>query len=490
MEPTATASILALVGALLIVAALFSPVSSRIGIPMLLLFIAIGMAAGVEGMGVAFDDYGLAFRLGMLGLVLILFDGGLNTPYTVLRHSLPGATSLATLGVVLTAAVMVGVGLLLGLPLAIALLIGAVVSSTDAAAVFSVLRSGGIRLRVRVGGWLEAESGLNDPMAFVLTVTASEWVLRGSRFGFEHALSLVLQFGVGVIAGIAIGMAGRALLRLVPLPAVGLYPVLTTALAFTAFGATSLLGGSGLLAVYLAAVVLARGHLPYRAGIRRVHDALAWLAQMLMFLVIGLLVTPSRLLDEAVIGVSLALALACVARPLAVFLSLAPVNRTWQESAFVSWVGLRGAVPIVLSTYPVLRGVEGAEIVFYLVFFIVIVNAFVPGATVGWLARHLGMARPVPPEAPAGIDLVTSRDYEGQFVWYQVMPPAAVVDTAVKDLPLPERSVIVMLVRGEHIEPTRGETRLEAGDHVCLFVGPDDRHLLDLLFGFAEREET
>ena len=477
-------------GALLGLAALFSPVSSRVGIPMLLLFLGIGMAAGSGGIGgIEFDDYGLAFRLGTLGLVAILFDGGLNTPFPALERALLPAASLATIGVVLTAAVIAGVGLLLGLPPPLAVLIGAIVSSTDAAAVFSVMRSGGIRLREPLKGILEVESGLNDPMAVALTVIATEWALTTSPPGLGLLLSLLQQFGLGVVGGIGFGLAGRALLRLVPLPAVGLYPVLSAALALSAFGGTSLVGGSGFLAVYLAGVVLGKGPLPYRAGLRRVHDALAWLAQMLMFLMLGLLVFPGRLLQDAPLGITLALALAVFARPLAVLATLSPFTLPWRHRILLAWVGLRGAVPIVLAAYPVLRGLPAAERTFHLVFFVVLVNAFLPGATEGWAARRLGLALPLPPEAPAGIDLVTARDYAGEFVWYQVMPPAVVVDSLVSEIPVPERCVIVFLVRGETIVPARGSTRLEKADHVCVFVDPKDRRLLDLLFGFAERAE-
>ena len=490
MEPAATASILTLVGVLLIVASLLSPLSRRAGVPMLVVFLGIGMAAGSQGFGgFAFEDYGLAFRLGTLALVIILFDGGLNTPVAVFRRALLPATLLATLGVVLTAGVLFGIGVLLGLPLPLAMLIAAIVSSTDAAAVFSALRSSGIQLRGRVASVLEVESGLNDPMAVVLTFTATEWVLTGPDLGFGALASLVGQFVIGAVGGIVCGYAGRALLHLTPLPATGLYAVLAASIALGTFGVTSLVGGSGFLAVYIAGVVLGKGHLPYRAGIRRVHDALSWLAQMLMFLVLGLLVFPRDLIPEALLGVALALALAILARPIAVLLTLLPFRIPWRERAFLSWVGLRGAVPIVLSAYPVLRGVPDAERIFHLVFFVVLVNAIIPGTTVGPLARRLGVSRSVRPEAPAGIDLNTARDYAGEFVWYYVAAPAAVAGSLVSELPLPERCLIVLLVRRDAIVPARGNTRVEAGDHVCLFVEEGDRPFVDLLFGLAEDDD-
>jgi cell volume regulation protein A len=490
VEPAATASILALIGALLIVASLLSPLSRRAKVPMLLVFLGIGMAAGSQGFGgFAFEDYGLAFRLGTLALVIILFDGGLNTPIAVFRRALVPAALLATVGVVLTAGALFGIGLLLGLPLPLAMLIAAIVSSTDAAAVFSALRSSGIQLRGRVASVLEVESGLNDPMAVVLTFTATEWVLTGPELGLGALASLVGQFVIGAIGGIVFGYGGRVLLSLSPLPATGLYAVLAASIALGTFGATSLVGGSGFLAVYVAGVILGKGHVPYRAGIRRFHDALSWLAQMLMFLVLGLLVFPRDLIPEALLGIALAIALAVIARPVAVLLTMLPFRLPGRERGFLAWVGLRGAVPIVLSAYPVLRGVPDGERIFHLVFFVVLVNAIIPGTTVGWLARTLGVSRQVQPEAPAGIDLNTARDFAGGFVWYYVTAPAAVSGSLVSELPLPERCLIVLLVRKDAIVPARGNTLLEAGDHVCLFVEEGDRPFVDLLFGLAESED-
>jgi hypothetical protein len=284
-EPLATAVVLSAVGLLLLLAGLASPLPGRLGVPALLVFLGVGMLAGSEGLGgIPFDDYALAFRLGSVALVLILFDGGLNTPAAVVRRVAAPAGALATAGVVLTAALTAGAGLLFGLPSDVALLVGAVVSSTDAAAVFSVLRSHGLRLDRSTAATLEVESGLNDPLAMPLTVAATEWVL-GETTGVAGALgTFALQLGVGAAAGFGCGRVGRTLLHAIPLPAAGLYPVVTVALAFLSFGVATLAGGSGLLSVYLTGIVLTAGHLPYRAGVRRVHDSLAWLAQILMFL--------------------------------------------------------------------------------------------------------------------------------------------------------------------------------------------------------------
>jgi cell volume regulation protein A len=392
--------------------------------------------------------------------------------------------------VALTALVVAGFGLLLGVEPPIAFLVGAVVSSTDAAAVFSVLRGSNVRLKERTGATLEVESGLNDPLAMFLTVIATELTLGTVAGAREIGLLLATQIVFGVAGGVLFGWLGRLLLRSVHLPVAGLYPVLTIAIAFVAFGAPTLAGGSGFLSVYLAGIVLAAGPLPYRAGVRRVHDALAWLLQIMMFLLLGLLVFPSRLVPMMPIGIVLALVLAFVARPLAVGAVLALFRLGRNERIFISWVGLRGAVPIILATYPVLRGVPAGDQVFHLVFFAVLVNSFLPGATVSAVAHWLGLARPTPPAPDASVEVVSLRDFPGEFGWYAVSPVLLVAGARIADLSLPEDCVIALVVRGSEIVTPRGPTILEAGDQLCIFATPASRPFLHLLFGGAAEAET
>jgi potassium/hydrogen antiporter len=421
----------------------------------------------------------------MIALVLILFDGGLHTSASVVRTVLVPALALATVGVLLTAALVAGGARLLGFSTPVAILLGSVASSTDAAAVFAMLRTSRMRLRTLTGALLEVESGLNDPMAVILTIAATELTL-GTPPAWSALPLVAWQLAGGAGVGIAAGLAARTLLRLVILPAAGLYPVLTVALALTTFGVATLARTSGFLAVYVAAVVLAAGPLPYRAGLRRVHDALAWLAQTSMFVLLGLLVLPSRLWPLAPAGLVLALGLVVVARPLAALATLAPFALSWRERTLVGWAGLRGAVPIILATYPVLRRAPDGELVFHLVFFVALVSGLVPGMTVPWLARRLGLADTAPAAPAASIELVALRDLPGEFVWHRVGRSSAVAGARVHELPLPEGCVLTILLRGDDVLAIHGDLRLEAGDHVCAFVLGEDRRFLELLFGAAE----
>jgi cell volume regulation protein A len=491
-EPMATALLLVVAGALLALSALFSRASERFSVPVALVFLGVGMLAGSEGIGgIAFEDYGRGFRLGTIALVLILFDGGLNTHLHALKEVARPAGVLATVGVVGTAGLVALVAHAFGFDWPTAMLLGAVVSSTDAAAVFSVLRTSGISLKRRVGSTLEVESGLNDPMAVILTIAMTAHLREPSLpLDWHLATSVVRESAIGGVLGAGIGYGGRELLARVRLPAGGLYPALTLGLAFLAFSVPTLLHGSGFLAVYIAAVLLGNGQLPYRPGLLRVHDALAWLSQIVMFLVLGLLVFPSRLREVAGIGLGLALFLALVARPAVVALCLAPFRAyAPREVAYVGWVGLRGAVPIILATFPVLAGAPGASRVFDVVFFIVVVNAIVPGMTVPWVTRRLGLESADPPAPRAVLEIESMLPLAGELLSYYIDPDLAVAGVALRDLPFPEGASVVLIVRGRELLAPKGATVLEPGDHAYLITSPEDRPLLQLMFGRPEESE-
>jgi len=487
-EPATTAILLVAAGLLLLFSVAFSRPSERIGIPVVLVFLLIGLFVGSR-LPEDFVDFDLAFRIGTVGLVLILFDGGLNTPFRQVRQYLAPASVLATVAVVGTAVTVALLARLLGLGWTEAFLLGAIVSSTDAAAVFSSLRGSGVQLRRKVGATLELESGLNDPMAVILTLTLTAQLLEGGPFNpTALGIDILLQLVIGLVLGLAVGWIGTRLLDHIRVPAAGLYPALTLALALLAFGLPTLFMGSGFLAVYVAALMLGNRRLPYRSGILRVHDAMAWLAQITMFLVLGLLAVPEMLAASAVKGLVLALGLALVARPLMVMLSLWPFRYKPLESGFVAWVGLRGAVPILLATFPVLAGVPDALELFHLVFFVVVVNALIPGATVRWAVKLFkveqgGLQRPSPVLEVNAIDHLPV-----QIISFRLDPAAMVTGNRAGALPLPKGADILLLVRGREALPVRDDTVLQADDHVHVMLRPENKRAVELLFGLREED--
>lgn len=487
-EPTTTAVLVSATGLLLVLSVLFSRPSERIGVPVVLVFLLIGLLVGVYVPN-HFVDFELAFRIGTVGLALILFDGGLNTRFDQVRQYLAPASVLATVGVVGTALLVAVAARWLGLGWMEALLLGAIVSSTDAAAVFSSLRGSNVQLRRRVGATLELESGLNDPMAVILTLTLTSQILGTEAFNWLPFLGgIALQLTVGLAAGLLIGWFGTVMLSRIRVPASGLYPALTLALALLAFGLPTLFMGSGFLAVYIAALMLGNRRLPYRSGILRVHDAIAWLAQISLFLVLGLLAVPELLVSCGLQGLVLALTLALVARPLMVILCLLPFGYKAAETGFIAWVGLRGAVPILLATFPVLAGIEGAFELFHLVFFVVVVNALIPGATVRWAVNWFkvergGAERPSPVLEINAIDSLPV-----QIISFNLDPAALVTGNVAGALPLPEGAGILLLVRGREALPVGPDTVLEAGDHCHVMVRPEHKRAVELLFGLREED--
>jgi len=489
-EPEATALLLLTCGLLLAISVLFSRASQRFGVPIALLFLGVGMLAGSEGLGgIEFSNYQFAFRIGVLALALILFDGGLNTPLTAVRRAAGPAGVLATIGVAGTATLVAVGAHFLGLGWPEALLLGAVVSSTDAAAVFAVLRGSGLQLKRRVGVTLEVESGINDPVAVILTTVLTQNLLTpGAATGWRIPVEILVQMAVGTAVGAGVGYGGRQLLSRLALSAGGLYPVMTLALGLVAFGLATLIHGSGFLAVYLAGLLLGNGPLPYRAGLLRVHDALAWLSQVGMFLILGLLVFPSRVMEVAPVGLAIAVLLGFVVRPLVVWLCLLPFRYPRREVLYIGWVGLRGAVPIVLATFPVLAGAPGAERLFDLVFFIVVVNAVVQGGSVAWLTQKLGLQSREPPAPQAVLAIESRQPLQGELMSFYLDGALVVVGIPLEDLPLPDGSAVALIVRGSKLLPPKPATILQAGDHVHVIAPPEDRAFIQLMFGRPEEE--
>ena len=484
-EPDAIATALAVAGVLLAAAVLLGRLSWRIGLPFVLVFLLVGMIAGDATPSVLhFDDPVTAFRVGTLALVLILFDAGLQTPWSSARKVLAPSALLASVGVFFTALITALGCRLLGMSWATAALVGAVTSSTDAAAVFAVLRGSGLRLRQRLAATLEFEAGLNDPVAVILTLAVTAAIASPATSSVPHVLGeTFLQLAVGMAVGVGAGLLGRLGLERVHLTTGGLYPVLTTALAATTYGVATLTHGSGFLAVYVAALILGRGNLRYRSGLVRVHEGLAWLSQVVMFLLLGLMVRPASLLPTAPIALGVVGVLALVARPVVVAACLLPFRYSAREIAYVSWIGLRGAVPIVLAIFPVMAGLEVGSYVFHVVFFVVLANALVPGATVRWVTRLLGMQSTHPPPPLAALEITSTGRLDGDILVFRIDPAAAVCDATLADIPMPLGSSVMIVMRGPELVVARGGTTLEPGDHVYVFAKHEDKPLVMLLFG-------
>jgi potassium/hydrogen antiporter len=488
-EPQQTAVLLALLGILVALSVLLSRPIDRLGLPVVLLFLVLGMLGGSQGIGgIEFTDYRFAVQVGTVYLVLILFDGGMSTsPKAVKRVFLPAAM-LATVGVALTAILLATFARLLGIPWGESLLLSAVVSSTDAAAVFAVLRGGRLHLTARVGQTLEVESCVNDPMAVILTITIIQALLVPGSFSWMILATVPLQLFIGALAGAGLGYLGRFLLRCITVPTAGLYPALTLAVAFLSFGATTLIGGSGFLAVFVTGLVLGNTEIPNRTAVKRVHDALAWLSQIGIFLMFGLLVFPADLLPVAWEGLGLGLFLAFVARPLAVLLCLLPFRYPLRESAYIGWVGLRGAVPIILASFPLLAQVEGAQRIFNAVFFIVVVSTVLPGATVRTVTRRLRLGAPFRSTPSAVLDINSAYALNGEILSFLIEPSLAVCGAKLADIVIPPHASVVLVVRGADLIAARGNTVLLPGDHVYVFTRPADLPYVELLFGTPERD--
>ncbi|TVQ76282.1 MAG: potassium/proton antiporter [Phycisphaeraceae bacterium] len=483
-EPGSTAVLLIVFGALMAASVFFSRALNRLGVPVVLLFLALGILGGSEGLGgIEFNNYELAFRLGTIALVLILFDGGLNTAHSSLRRSILPAGILATVGVLGTAALLAVIARLLGLDWKYAILLGAIVSSTDAAAVFAVLRGGNIRVKERVRSTLEVESCVNDPMAVILTVAAVQFASTQTPIGLQLLVEIPVQLIIGAIVGLAVGYGTRWLLNVMTISTGGLFPVATLASAFLAYGLATLAYGSGFLSVFVAAAVLGNGPLPYKAGLTRVHDAIAWFSQVSMFLMLGLLVYPSQLIPVSGTGLLLGLALAFLARPIVVTLCLLPFRWPWREVSFTSWVGIRGAVPIVLATFPVMAGIPGSEQLFHLVFFVVVISALITGVSLVPLTKRMKLAEPNAPISPVALEMNSLRRMHGEVRVYHIDPSLAVCGVRLSQIRFPEESAAILIVRGDHLLAARGNTTLEAGDHVYVFCRPEDRPFIELLFG-------
>ncbi|PNG20992.1 potassium/proton antiporter [Streptomyces cahuitamycinicus] len=440
-------------------------ISSRSGLPSLLVYLGIGVAMGQDGVGdIHFDNAELTQVIGYAALVVILAEGGLGTKWKEVKPVLPAATALALAGVAVSVGVTASAAhYLIGLEWRQALIIGAVVSSTDAAAVFSVLRK--IPLPARVTGTLEAESGFNDAPVVILVVSLST---AGPAEHWYVLLGVILlELAIGAAIGLAVGWLGSWGLRHVALPASGLYPIAVMAIAVVAYAAGALAHGSGFLAVYLAAMVMGNARLPHWPATRGFADGLGWMAQIGMFVLLGLLVTPHELGDDIVPALAIGLVLTMVARPLSVVLCLSPFRVPWQEQALMSWAGLRGAVPIILATIPMVEGVDASRRIFNIVFILVVVYTLVQGPTLPWLGRklHLGDGSEA---ADLGIESAPLERLRGHLLSVAIPGESKMHGVEVAELRLPHGAAVTFIVRaGESFVPLP-TTILQRGDELLV----------------------
>jgi potassium/hydrogen antiporter len=471
--------LLLVVGAVLVAALVGAYWASRSGVPLLVVFIGLGMLLGSEGPGgIPFDDPELARVVGVVGLVAILFEGGLTTAWRGLRPVLLTASLLGTVGVAVTA-VLTGFAavVLFDLDVSTGLLLGAVVASTDAAAVFATLRF--TPLRRRLGRVLEAESGVNDPAAVALTVGLIGWI-EGELGAAGFGLLLVGELALGLVLGVLLGVAASWGFARLPPAMDPFVPVASVATAALSYGLTDVVHGSGFLAVYVVGLFVGNTRSPFRHLIVSFHQGLAFLAQVGLFVALGLLVFPSELLPVALPGIALTLVLLLVARPLAVWLSTLGQRFSRRERTLLGWAGLRGAVPIVLATFAQSERIEESDTIFNAVFFVVLVSALVQGTTLEWVARRLRLVRVSAPAYRPPISLGATRDLD--LLEHTVGAGEAPSGLHVRELGLPREAIVAVIVRDGESIPPRGSTLVADGDQLFVLARPELREELERLF--------
>lgn len=451
-------------GIVLLASIIGTRVATRIGFPSLLFFLAVGMVLGVDGIGLDFDNVELARNVCTTALAIVLVEGGLTTRFSDIRGVLAPAGVLATVGVVISTGITaVGAHLLLGMDWQLALLLGAIVASTDAAAVFSVLRI--LPLPRRLAGLLEAESGFNDAPAVILVLTFS---VVPFVFHPEGAITdLAYELVTGSLLGLGVGFAGAFALRRIALPASGLYPIATFGLGFIAFAAAGSAHASGFIAAYLSAVVLANSGLPHKSATRSFAEGVGWLAQIGLFVLLGLLVTPHDLAGDLIPAIVIGLVLLLIARPVSVVLSLAGFRIPLREQLFLSWAGLRGAVPIVLATFPIVAGVEGSYRLLNIVFVLVVIFTLIQAPSIRFVANALGLitrdiTREIQVEA-APLDVL-----DAELLTMTVQPHSRLHNVTILELRLPDPAVITLIIRNGRTFVPLPDTRIAVGDELLI----------------------
>jgi len=477
------------VALLLLLSVISSKASTQLGVPTLVLFLMIGMLAGSDGPGgIYFDNPWLAQSLGTVALIFILFSGGLDTKWKEVKPILWKGVILSTLGVIFTATI-VGLAAYYALNFSVheAMLLAAIISSTDAAAVFSILRSRQISLKGNLRPLLELESGSNDPMAIFLTTGLISLILTPATSPITLIPMFAQQMALGGVVGIISGKGMAHFINRIRLDYHGLYPILTISMVMIIYAVASILGGNGFLAVYLAGLSLANYSFIHKRSLMHYHDSLAWLMQIAMFLTLGLLVFPSQLIPVASVGLFICFVLMFMARPISVLLCLLPFrDMSLEERVMISWIGLRGSVPIILATYPLIFGIDKANMIFNVVFFVVLTSVLVQGSTIPFVARRLGMEVPAKSPAKALPEMMQEKDAWGSLVKLKVSPESAAVGNQIADLNIPDDTWIAVMRRDDNPMRPSGSTILQAGDSLIV---QSSGQSLEMLRSLMENKE-
>ncbi|WP_027964149.1 potassium/proton antiporter [Halalkalibacillus halophilus] len=458
--------------------------SSQLGLPSLVLFIGLGLVIGSDGLGlIDFDNVMAAQFIGIIALIIILFEGGMQTKWSTVRSVAIPSISLATLGVFLTAFITgSAVYIILDVTWLEALLFGAIVGSTDAAAVFATLKERNIK--AKMGATLEAESGTNDPMAVFLTVMFIELILHEDTSLWTLVPSFFWQMGVGLLIGLGIGKIASLSLNRINLESSGLYPIFALTFALITYSTASVIDASGFLAVYVAALVIGNSELMYRYSIFQFNEGFAWMSQIMMFIILGLLAFPEQVFQWSVIlnGLIISVVLIFIARPAAIFISTLGMKYSLKEKTFLSWAGLRGAVPIVLATFPIVAGLDNAAMYFNIIFFVVLTSALVQGSTISYVAKKLGLMGPKKDTPHHSIELISIAKANAEMVQFQTSRENDIVGHKLKDISFPQKASISAIVRDNDLVTPYGDTEIKAGDFLYILVSKKDHtQLMKLL---------
>ena len=465
-------NVLMISSVLLLLSVLLGKTSYRFGMPTLVFFLVVGMLAGSQGFGgIYFADAQVAQFVGVVALNFILFSGGFDTKWEEIRPVLRQGIVLSTIGVLLTALILgFFIYAITDFTIYEGLLLGSIVSSTDAAAVFSILRSKGLHLKYNLRPTLELESGSNDPMAYILTIVFTGLVVNQDQTIWSSIPLLLQQLFLGAALGLGFARISKWIINRINLSYEGLYPVLVIALLFLSFSVTDSIGVNGFLATYLMGIYLRNQKLIHKNSLVKFFDEMAWLMQIVLFITLGLLVFPNQLLDILGVGLLIGLFLMFIARPLTVFLTLLPFKLGTRVKTYVSWVGLRGAVPIVFATFPIIAGIEKAPMIFNIVFFISVTSVIIQGTTLPIVARWLGVARPEAstPENRFGLEL--SEGVRSEMMEVTLPDDNPFVGKRIVDLRFPRNAMITMIIRNEKYIVPRGSTELKAGDSLVVLA--------------------